>query len=61
MPVLIVTGELDDKFTRIGERMVDAIGDNAVRAVIPGAGHSPHLQEPAMVAEEIRAFLGAQR
>ena len=60
MPVLIVTGELDDKFTRIGGRMVDAIGDNATQAVIPGAGHSPHLQEPAMVAEEIRAFLGSQ-
>jgi 2-succinyl-6-hydroxy-2,4-cyclohexadiene-1-carboxylate synthase len=60
MPVQIVTGELDDKFTRIGGRMVDAIGDNATRAVIPGAGHSPHLQEPAMVADEIRAFLGSQ-
>jgi 2-succinyl-6-hydroxy-2,4-cyclohexadiene-1-carboxylate synthase len=58
MPVLIVTGELDDKFTGIGGRMVDAIGDNAVQVVIPGAGHSPHLQQPAPVAEEIRAFLG---
>jgi 2-succinyl-6-hydroxy-2,4-cyclohexadiene-1-carboxylate synthase len=57
MPVLIVTGELDDKFTRIGRRMADAIGDNATRVVIAGAGHSPHLQEPGRVAREIRAFL----
>jgi 2-succinyl-6-hydroxy-2,4-cyclohexadiene-1-carboxylate synthase len=57
MPVLIVTGELDDKFTGIGRRMADAIGDNATRVVIGGAGHSPHLQEPARVAQEIRAFL----
>jgi 2-succinyl-6-hydroxy-2,4-cyclohexadiene-1-carboxylate synthase len=57
MPVLIVTGALDDKFTGIGRRMADAIGDNATRVVIEAAGHSPHLQEPARVAEEIRAFL----
>ncbi len=60
MPVLIVTGELDDKFTGIGRRMADAIGDNATRVVIEGAGHSPHLQEPAQVAREIRAFLQSQ-
>lgn len=60
MPVLIVTGGLDDKFTGIGRRMADAIGDNATRVVIEAAGHSPHLQEPARVAEEIRAFLRSQ-
>ena len=57
MPVLVVTGGLDDKFTAIGRRMVEAIGDNASRVVIEAAGHSPHLQEPARVAEAIRAFL----
>ncbi|HWD50959.1 MAG TPA: alpha/beta fold hydrolase [Acidimicrobiales bacterium] len=60
MPVLIVTGELDDKFTAIGRRMADAIGGNAARVVIEDAGHSPHLQEPARVAQEIRAFLESQ-
>jgi 2-succinyl-6-hydroxy-2,4-cyclohexadiene-1-carboxylate synthase len=57
MPVLIVTGEHDNKFTRIGRRMIDAVGDNATQVVIAGAGHSPHLQEPARVAEVIEAFL----
>ena len=60
MPVLVVTGELDDKFTGIGRRMADAIGDNAARVVIEGAGHSPHLQEPERVAQEIRAFQQSQ-
>jgi len=60
MPLLIVTGELDDTFTDIGRRMADAIGDNATQVVIEGAGHSPHLQEPARVAREIRAFLDSR-
>ncbi|HEX3840534.1 MAG TPA: alpha/beta fold hydrolase [Acidimicrobiales bacterium] len=57
MPVLVITGERDEKFTDIGRRMVEAIGDHAVQVVIAGAGHSPHLEEPAQVAKEIRAFL----
>lgn len=61
MPVLIITGERDEKFTTIGRRMVDAIGENAGQVVIGGAGHSPHLEHPARVAREVRAFLGSHR
>lgn len=61
MPVLIITGERDPKFTAIGRRMADAIGENAAQVVIAGAGHSPHLEHPARVAQEIRAFLRSHR
>ena len=54
MPVLIVTGGRDEKFTALGRRMADAIGANATVAVVPGVGHSPHLQRPDAVAELIR-------
>jgi 2-succinyl-6-hydroxy-2,4-cyclohexadiene-1-carboxylate synthase len=61
MPVLILTGEHDDKFTGLGRRMADAIGENATHVVIAGVGHSPHLQQPALVAEQISAHLGSGR
>ncbi|HWE70657.1 MAG TPA: alpha/beta fold hydrolase [Acidimicrobiales bacterium] len=61
MPVLVITGERDDKFTTIGGRMVDAIGENATQAVVARAGHSPHLEHPTRVAEVIRTFLGSHR
>jgi 2-succinyl-6-hydroxy-2,4-cyclohexadiene-1-carboxylate synthase len=57
MPVLIVTGALDEKFTTLGDRMAEAIGANATRAVVPGAGHAPHLQRPAEVSALVRAHL----
>jgi 2-succinyl-6-hydroxy-2,4-cyclohexadiene-1-carboxylate synthase len=61
MPVLIITGERDGKFTDLGRRMAEAIGEHATQVVVAGAGHSPHLEEPARVAKEIRAFLRSHR
>jgi 2-succinyl-6-hydroxy-2,4-cyclohexadiene-1-carboxylate synthase len=46
MPVLVVTGEDDPKFTDLGQRMAAEIGPDATLAVIPGAGHSVHLEQP---------------
>jgi 2-succinyl-6-hydroxy-2,4-cyclohexadiene-1-carboxylate synthase len=56
MPVLVVTGGQDSKFTALGARMVDAIGANAEHVVIPGAGHAPHLEHPHSVAAVIRSL-----
>ncbi len=51
MPVLIVAGSADDKYTAIGRRMADTIGDNARFAPIGGAGHAAHLEDaPAFLA-----------
>ena len=59
MPVLVVTGERDTKFTSLGRRLVAAIGENATRVVVPGTDHAPHLQQPRAVADAVRAFLAA--
>ena len=46
MPVLLVAGELDSKFSVAGERMAAAIGANARAVTLPGCGHAAHLEEP---------------
>ncbi len=58
MPVLVVTGELDGKFTELGRRLVGSIGNNARQVVVAGAGHAPHLQQPDLVADLVRRHLG---
>jgi 2-succinyl-6-hydroxy-2,4-cyclohexadiene-1-carboxylate synthase len=57
MPVLVVTGELDAKFSELGERMGGAIGPNARHVIVPGAGHAPHLQFPVLVGDLVRRWL----
>jgi 2-succinyl-6-hydroxy-2,4-cyclohexadiene-1-carboxylate synthase len=57
MPVLVVCGQRDEKFTTLGERMVDCIGRTATLAVVAGAGHAPHLQRPGQVAALVRRHL----
>ncbi len=46
MPVLLVAGELDAKFTIASERMSAAIGANARAVILPGCGHAAHLEQP---------------
>jgi 2-succinyl-6-hydroxy-2,4-cyclohexadiene-1-carboxylate synthase len=57
MPVLSVAGARDAKFTALGRRMVEAIGDNARHVEIGDTDHAPHLQRPHDVAAVVRAFL----
>jgi 2-succinyl-6-hydroxy-2,4-cyclohexadiene-1-carboxylate synthase len=52
MPVLVVAGDLDAAYLAHARRLVAGIGPNASLAVISGAGHACHLEQPA-------AFLGA--
>jgi 2-succinyl-6-hydroxy-2,4-cyclohexadiene-1-carboxylate synthase len=59
MPVLVITGEGDAKFTALGERMAATIGDNAIHAVVPGVGHTAHLEDPGRVTALVRAHLPA--
>lgn len=46
MPVLVVAGAEDAKFTALGRRLAESLGDNATLAVVPGAGHTTHLEAP---------------
>lgn len=50
MPVVLVTGSLDPKFTAIAERMATAIGPNARHVVVAGSGHAVPLERPAEFA-----------
>jgi 2-succinyl-6-hydroxy-2,4-cyclohexadiene-1-carboxylate synthase len=49
MPVTLVVGESDRKFSSIAEQMATDIRD-ASPVVIPGAGHAVHLERPGRVA-----------
>lgn len=57
MPVLVVAGERDEKFIRLGRRMAEAIGDNAAFATVPDAGHAAHLEQPAAFRRVVAPFL----
>ena len=57
MPVLVLAGEHDAKFTSLGRRMAEAAGDNARFATVPDAGHAAHLEQPAAFRAVVEAFL----
>lgn len=57
MPVLVVAGADDPKFTALGRRLVECIGPNAELAVIEGAGHSVHLEQPDRFLAALRLWL----
>lgn len=56
-PTLVVAGELDTKFTAIGNRMADALGHARFRTVAD-AGHAAHTERPAETAELIAGWIG---
>jgi len=58
MPVLVVTGGDDAKFTELGRRLTASVGPNARHVVVSAAGHAPHLQRPDEVIAAVRAHLG---
>lgn len=56
VPTLIVVGELDAKFVDVGERMARAMPETRL-VVVPGAGHTVHLERPAAWLEAVTSFL----
>lgn len=59
MPVLVVAGEHDAKFRATGMRLVAAIGANAGMALVAGAGHAAHLEQPDAFLDAVRPWLAA--
>jgi 2-succinyl-6-hydroxy-2,4-cyclohexadiene-1-carboxylate synthase len=53
---LLISGELDSKFTDINAEMVKLF-TNAEHKIIKNAGHNTHLEEPHGFIEEINRFL----
>lgn len=58
MPVLLVAGADDAKFVAIGERLHDAIAGSQL-VVVPGAGHTVHLEQPERFADVLGTWLDA--
>lgn len=56
VPVLLLTGRLDEKFEAIADRMAARL-PAAVRASIPDAGHAVHLERPRAWLERVSGFL----
>ncbi len=52
IPVTLVVGERDEKFSALAERMLARLPD-ARLVVVAGAGHAAHLEAPGAVAEAI--------
>jgi 2-succinyl-6-hydroxy-2,4-cyclohexadiene-1-carboxylate synthase len=56
MPALLVTGELDVKYMALGGRAA-ALMPNARHAIVRGAGHAVHLEQPEAFADLVVGFL----
>lgn len=57
MPVLLIAGELDERYVAAAQRMAGHIARARV-AIVPGAGHAPQLERPDLVAELLDEHLG---
>lgn len=49
MPVTLIAGERDAKFTAIADQMAERLPRSETRTV-PGAGHAAHIEQPAAIA-----------
>ncbi len=61
MPVLVMAGTNDTKFASIATRMAAEIGDNATLALIEGAGHAAHLEQPDRFLAALRPWLATHQ
>jgi 2-succinyl-6-hydroxy-2,4-cyclohexadiene-1-carboxylate synthase len=57
VPVLVMAGEDDARYAAVARRTAAAIGANARVALVPGAGHSAHLEQPARFLEAVEPWL----
>lgn len=56
LPVLLVTGSLDEKYVALARKMLHYLS-NGTWQNIPNAGHAVHLEEPEVFAANVRDFL----
>jgi len=59
MPVLVVAGADDAKFSADAERLRASVGPNAATVLIPEAGHAAHLEQAERFLLEVRRWLDA--
>mgnify|MGYP000053029161 CR=1 FL=1 len=56
MPVLLITGALDEKYCAIGRRMATCLPQARVE-IVPDAGHAVHLEQPEAFIWHVQDFL----
>jgi 2-succinyl-6-hydroxy-2,4-cyclohexadiene-1-carboxylate synthase len=56
-PVLVVAGAGDAKFAALARRLADGIGPTAELALVEGAGHTAHLEQPEAFLTLLRGWL----
>lgn len=56
MPVLLITGGLDEKFTKINQNLKKSF-PSAKHKIISTAGHNTHLEESKKFIESVNGFL----
>lgn len=56
MPTLLLTGEWDEKFQAIADRMMGHI-PNVKHRIILQAGHTTHLEQPELYSQEVIHFI----
>jgi 2-succinyl-6-hydroxy-2,4-cyclohexadiene-1-carboxylate synthase len=54
---LLITGELDKKFTQINSELVKSF-PSAEHAIVKNAGHNVHVEKPEEFAKKVNEFLG---
>ena len=57
MPILVLAGADDAKFAALATRMAEDVGDNATLALVAGAGHAAHLEQPERVLAIVQPWL----
>ncbi|HEX8066376.1 MAG TPA: alpha/beta fold hydrolase [Thermoleophilaceae bacterium] len=57
MPLLAIAGERDEPYARAASRLA-ALAPRGEAALVPGAGHAAHLEQPEAVAALILDLLG---
>lgn len=56
MPVLLLVGALDEKYVAVNQQMAARL-PSARLEIVPGAGHTVHLEQPAQFISSLRGFL----
>jgi 2-succinyl-6-hydroxy-2,4-cyclohexadiene-1-carboxylate synthase len=59
VPVLVMAGGNDTKFSAEAERLTAGIGAHATIALVPRAGHAAHLEQPDACTAIVREWLDA--
>jgi 2-succinyl-6-hydroxy-2,4-cyclohexadiene-1-carboxylate synthase len=58
IPVLVVAGATDPRYQALGSRLARGVQDG-ILAVVPGAGHAVHLEQPEVTAAVVSSWLEA--